>query len=181
MPEEMVYNSGDGQYSSTNNNSQQQQPQLPPLPTKVGQPTKQPPLQPSSTPQTPGFYYASNYVSDDGVTFDNSCEASITTYGSLFGISAIELHVEGMNIRGTGSVAVGTSGMFWGILSYNDIRDVTLDNKYQLVCQQNSDTEQLYMYFVQPPEMNPKAMFIGKVSGIKNREFSGVFQFNQTT
>lgn len=41
--------------------------------------------------QIPGMFYASNYLQEQGVTFEHSVPATLTTFATLFGISSIEV------------------------------------------------------------------------------------------
>lgn len=118
-------------------------------------------------------------MADHIPNFKHSSEATLTVHGSLFGISAVEINVNGFDIRGSGSIAISQSGQFWGRLQYNNYDDVGApEQRYQLVCQQVEKEGALYIYFLQPPDMTPKAMFVGQVPSSTSREFSGVFQFN---
>lgn len=46
---------------------------------------------PPRDPSLPNIYYAKNYMNDDVPKFRHTSEANLTAYGSLFGISAIEV------------------------------------------------------------------------------------------
>ncbi|CDO52848.1 conserved hypothetical protein [Geotrichum candidum] len=107
-------------------------------------------------------------------TFSYAHETNIDFYGSIFGISSIQLKVTGTPISGTGSISGNLTGLYKGTLSYNDIEDLT-NKKYQLILQRENGN--LRIDFIVPPEQQARFIFYAPLEGNK-LECTGIFQFN---
>ncbi|VVT50001.1 uncharacterized protein SAPINGB_P002551 [Magnusiomyces paraingens] len=128
------------------------------------------------TERVPGFFYADQYLTQQGVRFDHSIPATLTLFATIFGVAAIEIHAK--DIYATGNLGLAKSGVFHGQLQFNDVRDLTAAaGRYQLVCQLVG--EDLYVYLVQPPNMVPRGVLTVQVANnSEDCEFSGLIEFS---